>query len=100
MAAPCIDTFDLATHLADRDPETLLGPLLWLLTRLAHGREHASDAHRLEGALAAHSAALAAHPGVPVALRLAAGALAIEHRCASHRLATLPERPDAHVGGG
>lgn len=92
MAASCIDVSDLATLLTDRDPETLLGPLLWLLTRLARGGEDASEARNVECALAAHSAALAAHPGVPVALRLAAGALAIEHRIASSELLDLPGR--------
>lgn len=62
---------------ASRDPETLLGPLMWLLTRLAR-RDGANDT--LTCAVVAHSTALAAHPGVPHELRLAAGALAIEHR--------------------
>ena len=38
MAAPFTESRDLITALADRDPETLVGPLLWLMTRLARGR--------------------------------------------------------------
>ena len=58
-----------------RDPETLIGPLFFLFTRLAAAREAVP-----RSALADHLAALAAHPGVDPELRLAAGALAIEHR--------------------
>lgn len=66
--------------LANPDPETLLGPLLGLLTRLAGKAFGTEAAPELHITLAAHAAALAAHPGVPFELRLAAGALAIEHR--------------------
>ncbi|MCC6194617.1 MAG: hypothetical protein IT518_09140 [Burkholderiales bacterium] len=76
MRGPCIDACALRA-LAERDPETLLGPLLWLLTRLAR-REDAPV--ELTCAIVAHSTALAAHPGVALELRLAAGSLAIEHR--------------------
>lgn len=76
----CTDPDDLASLLAYRDPETLLGPLLWLLTRLARGGDAAAQADDLRRALIAHSSALAAHPSVPIDLRLAAGAVAIEHR--------------------
>ncbi len=62
-----------------RDPETLLGPLMWLLTRLATEGGGAC-AHDLAQALTAHSTALAAHPGVSLEMRLAAGSIAIEHR--------------------
>ncbi len=66
--------------LGARDPETLVGPLLWLLTRLArgHGADPAGD--QMMGMVVSHLTALAAHPGVATELRLAAGALAIEHR--------------------
>jgi hypothetical protein len=47
------------------------------LTRLAR-RDVAS--RELSCAVVAHSTALAAHPGVPLELRLTAGSLAIEHR--------------------
>jgi len=77
MAGRCTDGSDLCAALAGRDPETLLGPLMWLLTKLAR-RDEATPA--LAHALVAHSTALAAHPGVDLELRLAAGALAIEHR--------------------
>src|SRR5262245_37407791 len=66
MDDPCTEA------LARRDPETLLGPLLWLLTRLARRDETSGE---LACAVVAHSTALAAHPGVPLELRLAAGAL-------------------------
>lgn len=82
MRAACIDRVDLVVALAERDPETLLGPVLWLLTRLARGEATPVAAGSLSEAVAAHCAALAAHPAVPVELRLAAGALAIEHRSA------------------
>jgi hypothetical protein len=39
MNVPCTDAVDLRIALAERDPETLLGPLLWLLTRLARPDE-------------------------------------------------------------
>jgi hypothetical protein len=58
-----------------RDPETLIGPLFFLFTRLAAAGEAIPRT-----ALADHLAVLAAHPGVDPELRLAAGALAIEHR--------------------
>lgn len=62
--------------LGERDPETLIGPLLYLFTSLAlHGRERVPPE-----ALSEHLLALALHPGVDPTLRLAAGALAIEHR--------------------
>jgi hypothetical protein len=80
MNVHCTDAGDLRHALADRDPETLLGPLLWLLTRLARGVDACSPAEDLAQALVAHSTALAAHPAVATELRLAAGALAIEHR--------------------
>ncbi|CAG0994783.1 hypothetical protein BURK1_02467 [Burkholderiales bacterium] len=60
---------------AGRDPETLVGPLFHLFTRLA-----AAADTRARGALADHLTVLAAHPGVDPQLRLAAGALALEHR--------------------
>jgi hypothetical protein len=63
-----------------RDPETLVGPLFFLLTRLALVDD--ADARR---ALADHLTVLAAHPGVACELRLAAGALAIEHRARAAR---------------
>ena len=75
MAAPCIDT-----RLAQRDPETILGPLLWLMTRLAHGDPDASERDHLVCALVEHCTALAAHPRVPAALRIALGGIAIEQR--------------------
>lgn len=58
-----------------RDPETLIGPLFFLFTRLA-----ATGGAIAGPMLADHLAVLAAHPGVDPELRLAAGALAIEHR--------------------
>ena len=63
-----------------RDPETLIGPLFFLLTRLA-----AVDDRDARRALADHLTVLAAHPGVECELRLAAGALAIEHRALAAR---------------
>jgi hypothetical protein len=78
MSAPCTDGDDLRAALAARDPETLVGPLLWLLTRLA--RRDPACSCDLAPALVAHLTALAAHPGVGLELRLAAGGLAIEHR--------------------
>jgi hypothetical protein len=62
--------------LAARDPETLLGPALWLLTRLARGEGDLELAH----ALVAHCTALAAHPSLSPRLRIAAGGIAIEQR--------------------
>ncbi|MFO1313763.1 MAG: hypothetical protein U1F41_17045 [Burkholderiales bacterium] len=69
---------------AERDPETLLGPLLWLLTRLAR---NAPDECRGEllCALVEHCTALASHPGVPPALRVALGGIAIEQRGRANR---------------
>jgi len=58
-----------------RDPETLIGPLFYLFTRMAAG-----GAAEASGAVADHLTVLAAHPAVDPELRLAAGALAIEHR--------------------
>ncbi|MCC7039232.1 MAG: hypothetical protein IT516_02855 [Burkholderiales bacterium] len=67
---------DVLRALADeRDPETLIGPLFFLFTRFAIERD--PDTGR---ALADHLTLLAAHPRVDPELRLAAGALAIEHR--------------------
>jgi len=80
MSDRCTDAADLCTALAERDPETLLGPMLWLLTRLARGNDDSAVRGDLACALAAHLTALAAHPNVAPELRLAAGALAIEHR--------------------
>ncbi|MFO1282570.1 MAG: hypothetical protein U1F51_08880 [Burkholderiales bacterium] len=65
----------LQAALVGRDPETLVGPLLHLFTRLVAAPDRA-----IRETLADHLTALAAHPGVDPQLRLAAGALAIEHR--------------------
>lgn len=65
----------LGRSIASRDPETLVGPLLQLLTRRA-----ASGESSLDAVLAEHFVALSAHPAVDPTLRIAAGALAIEHR--------------------
>lgn len=62
---------------SERDPETLIGPLFFLFTKLAAARDAIP-----RSALADHLTVLAAHPGVDPELRLAAGALAIEHRTA------------------
>jgi hypothetical protein len=70
----------VSAALAPRDPETILGPLLWLLTRLAREREDPAGGDALKSALASHLSALAAHPDVACDLRLAAGGLAIEYR--------------------
>ena len=67
----------LARTIAERDPETLIGPLMYLFTRRVAGGARVADAM-----IADHLAALAAHPRVDPLLRLAAGALAIEHRAA------------------
>jgi hypothetical protein len=75
MSARCIEL-----ALAERDPETILGPLLWLLTRIARGDAYGNSSGELQSALVAHCTALAAHPGVPAALRVALGGIAIEHR--------------------
>ena len=80
MTERCTESVDICAALCERDPETLLGPLLWLLTRLAREGGRAAHARDIRSALVAHSTALAAHPAVPTALRLAAGSLAIEHR--------------------
>lgn len=80
MNVPCTDAVDLRIALAERDPETLLGPLLWLLTRLARPDEDPAVRQNLACALAAHFTALSTHPAVAPELRLAAGALALEHR--------------------
>jgi hypothetical protein len=63
-----------------RDPETLIGPLFYLFTRIAAAGD---DAARV--VLADHLTVLAAHPAVDPELRLTAGALAIEHRARSPR---------------
>ena len=61
---------------AQFDPETLIGPLLHLLTqRVTRGSRCVSDA-----LLADRLTLVALHPRVDPLLRLAAGALAIEHR--------------------
>jgi len=65
----------LRSAVAGRDPETLIGPLFFLFTRLASARDACARC-----ALADDLTVLAAHPGVDPDLRLAAGALAIEHR--------------------
>ena len=65
----------LSADAAGRDPETLIGPLFCLFTRLAAAGDGGARA-----ALADHLTVLAAHPGVDPGLRLAAGALALEHR--------------------
>jgi hypothetical protein len=65
--------------LAERDPETLIGPLLFLFTRLAHRHGGEPGAAVLSEQLLA----LALHPDVASPLRLAAGALAIEYRHAA-----------------
>ena len=70
----------LAAALGERDPETLVGPLLWLLTRLARERDSPGAREDVASALVAHLTALAVHARVAIDLRLAAGALAIEHR--------------------
>lgn len=77
---PSIDADLVRATLGARDPETLVGPLLWLMTRLARGRWAAPAADEMMGMVVSHLTALAAHPGVATELRLAAGALAIEHR--------------------
>ena len=66
--------------LAERDPETILGPLLWLLTRLARGGHDTDERGELLTALVVHCTALAAHPAVPPVLRIALGGIAIEQR--------------------
>ena len=80
----------LCAGLGERDPETLIGPLLYLFTRLAHRAGEAT----LVPALSDHLIALALHPEVATPLRLAAGALAIEYRAGSPaaRLAAEPLR--------
>ena len=70
----------LRKALEGRDPETLIGPLFYLFTRLA-----STDDACARRALADHLTVLAAHPCVDADLRLAAGALAIEHRARSSR---------------
>lgn len=65
---------------AGRDPETLIGPLFFMFTRLAAAPNGTPCAM-----LADHLTTLAAHPRVDPELRLAAGALAIEHRSAGTR---------------
>ncbi len=79
MDGTCTEADPIAA-LAARDPETLVGPMLWLFTRLARGGDEATVRNDLGRVLAAHLAAVAAHPGVAPELRLAAGALAIEQR--------------------
>jgi hypothetical protein len=65
----------VAAALADRDPETLIGPLFYLFTRLVRD----GDAEAVHAALGDHLLALAVHRGVAAPLRMTAGALAIEH---------------------
>ena len=62
--------------LSERDPETLIGPLLYLFTR----RVRECDADAVDFALREHLTALAMHRGVACELRLTAGALALERR--------------------
>jgi hypothetical protein len=61
--------------LAERDPETLLGPTLLMLTWLARAPDAA-----LRSRLRAHLLALALHPAISIDVRLCAGALAMEPR--------------------
>jgi len=68
----------LRSAVAGRDPETLIGPIFYLFTRMAAARDT-----RFGVAVADHLTVLAAHPAVDPALRLAAGALALEHRGAA-----------------
>lgn len=77
---PFTDADPLLAVLAARDPETIVGPLLWLLTRMARIRGDDTAGGELKHALATHLVALAAHPAVSYDLRLAAGGLAIEYR--------------------
>ena len=70
----------IVAALGERDPETLVGPLLFLLTRLARHRAALDSSSDVVAAVVAHSTALAAHPRVATDVRLAAGALAIEYR--------------------
>ena len=86
MRAPSIDSAAILAALDKRDPETLVGPALCLLTWIARDIP-AREAPRADGmparlceCLVAHLGALAAHPAVSLELRLTAGALAIEHR--------------------
>jgi hypothetical protein len=65
----------IAAALADRDPETLIGPLFYLFTRLV--RDGGADA--VHAALGDHLLALAVHRDVAAPLRMTAGALALEH---------------------
>jgi hypothetical protein len=79
----CVQSTDSSRErdaLGERDPETLVGPLLWLLTRLARDCASADARCECTKALVDLLTALAAHPGVAIDLRLASGALAIEHR--------------------
>jgi hypothetical protein len=66
---------DIRRALDARDPETLIGPALLLLTWLAR-----SPTDSLRRALRDHLLALALHPGVDTEVRLSAGSLAIELR--------------------
>jgi hypothetical protein len=77
MSVRCID---LGAALAERDPETLLGPLLGLLTRLARGEQDLRECDELQRVLVAHCTALAAHPGAPPVVRIAVGGIGIEQR--------------------
>lgn len=79
-SVPSIEGDRVRAALGARDPETLVGPLLWLMTRLARGRGVDPGADEMIGMVVSHLTALAAHPGVAAELRLAAGGLAIEHR--------------------
>jgi hypothetical protein len=62
-----------ATAEAQTDPETVIGPLLHMFTRLAR----ANDASFDEG-IRLHLIDLARHPAVDIQLRLVAGAIALE----------------------
>jgi hypothetical protein len=62
----------------------LLGPIFWLLTRLARASaESYPDRDDVRACLLAHVSALAAHSAVLFEVRLVAGAPAIEHRGAA-----------------
>ena len=86
MRVPSIDSAAILAALDKRDPETLVGPALCLLTWIARDLPAQDVPHadgtpaRLCECLVAHLGALAAHPAVSIELRLTAGALAIEHR--------------------
>ena len=79
-----VRSIDFAAEIRRRDPETLLGPLLWLLTRLARDETAVPEAGDVRQALVEHCTALAAHPAVSPMLRIALGGIAIEHRDRAH----------------